>query len=91
MFKLYSFSMYNFQINKAPYSAQQALKFLAHSYKSEGFLSLWRGNSATMARIIPYAAIQFTAHEQWKRILDVDQDKSKKYINKLKICNICIK
>ncbi|XP_059484889.1 mitochondrial coenzyme A transporter SLC25A42 [Neocloeon triangulifer] len=66
----------NFQINQAPYSARQALKFLVKSYKREGFLSLWRGNSATMARIIPYAAIQFTAHEQWKQILNVDQDKS---------------
>lgn len=24
-----------------------------------------------MARIVPYAAIQFTAHEQWKRVLNV--------------------
>jgi solute carrier family 25, member 42 len=76
-------SKLNLQINKAPYSARQALKFLARSYKSEGFLSLWRGNSATMARIIPYASIQFTSHEQWKRVLDVDQDKSRSKFSKL--------
>lgn len=66
----------NFQISNAPYSAQEALRFLKNTYKNEGLFNLWRGNSATMARIIPYAAIQFTAHEQWKRILKVDSDNS---------------
>ncbi|XP_017772137.1 PREDICTED: mitochondrial coenzyme A transporter SLC25A42-like [Nicrophorus vespilloides] len=62
----------NFQISPKPYSTKRALKFLINTYKSEGVFALWRGNSATMARIVPHAAIQFTAHEQWKRILQID-------------------
>ncbi|XP_022902261.1 mitochondrial coenzyme A transporter SLC25A42 [Onthophagus taurus] len=62
----------NFQISEKPYSTKKALKFLIQTLKNHGFFALWRGNSATMARIVPYAAIQFTAHEQWKRLLNVD-------------------
>nr|CAD7206415.1 unnamed protein product [Timema douglasi] len=68
----------NFQISEKPYSAKEAIKFLVRTYQQEGLISLWRGNSATMARIIPYSAIQFTAHEQWKRVLHIDMDKDKK-------------
>ncbi|KAF7269280.1 dephosphocoenzyme A carrier [Rhynchophorus ferrugineus] len=63
----------NFQISHKPYSTRKALKFLVETFKKQGFFALWRGNSATMARIVPYCAIQFTAHEQWKRVLKVDQ------------------
>ncbi|XP_072946903.1 mitochondrial coenzyme A transporter SLC25A42 [Epargyreus clarus] len=62
----------NFQTSQTPYSWRAAVQFLSHSARTEGWAALWRGNSATMARIVPYAAIQFTAHEHWKRLLGVD-------------------
>ncbi|XP_053991682.1 mitochondrial coenzyme A transporter SLC25A42 isoform X2 [Hylaeus anthracinus] len=62
----------NFQISKQPYTGRAAVEFLIRTLRTEGLLSLWRGNSATMVRIIPYSAVQFTAHEQWKRVLGVN-------------------
>lgn len=63
-----------FQVTKMSFSARGAIRFLIRSYREEGLISLWRGNSATMARIIPYAAVQFTAHEHWKHILQTDRE-----------------
>ncbi|XP_041983669.1 mitochondrial coenzyme A transporter SLC25A42 [Aricia agestis] len=62
----------NFQVSATPYSWAAALRFLRDAVRAEGWAALWRGNSATMARIVPYAAVQFAAHEQWKRLLGVD-------------------
>lgn len=66
----------NFQISKQQYSQRAAIAFLIETYKRDGLLSLWRGNSATMIRIVPYSAIQFAAHEQWKTILHVNSKES---------------
>lgn len=62
----------SFQVSHQPYSFVAAYRFLADSYKNHGLLFLWRGNSATMMRVVPFAALQFCAHEQWRRVLAVD-------------------
>lgn len=56
-------------VSSQRFSTKAALRFLVNTFKNEGVTSLWRGNSATLVRIVPYAAIQFTSHEQFKLIL----------------------
>lgn len=73
---------------RTPYSFRAALRFLAGCARAEGAAALWRGNSATMARIVPYAAIQFTAHEQWKRALGVDSPQKAKSVRPLNLLGV---
>lgn len=35
----------------------------------ENFLALYKGNFIQMIRAVPYAAIQFTAFEQYKKVM----------------------
>ena len=56
-------------VDNKSFSFLKAFEYLVKNYKTDGLLSLWRGNSATMARIVPYAAIQFASYEQYKRLL----------------------
>ncbi|XP_075548929.1 dephosphocoenzyme A carrier isoform X1 [Dermacentor variabilis] len=68
----------NFQIHNEQFSFPKAIKFLVNSYKEHGLFSWWRGNTATMARVVPFAACQYAAHEHWKIILKVDTNERRK-------------
>jgi Ca2+-binding EF-hand superfamily protein len=53
-----------FQVSKRPFSLRAAARFGADIVQKEGILKLWKGHGAMVARVLPYAAIHFAAHEQ---------------------------
>lgn len=59
----------DFTVSQEPYSVRGALRFIRETWQQQGLRALWRGNSATMLRVVPFAAIQFVAHEQFKMFL----------------------
>ncbi|GFR64905.1 solute carrier family 25 member 42, partial [Elysia marginata] len=72
-------SLWGWYVTNRPFSAREAVAFIANTVRQSGFFSLWRGNSATLVRIVPYSAIQFSSHEQYKIWLNTD---NRKYVSK---------
>nr|CAX74637.1 Grave disease carrier protein homolog [Schistosoma japonicum] len=61
----------NFQSTRMPFNVRNLTQFLKNTYQEQGFMCLWRGNTATLARIFPYAAIQYSAHDHYKYLLGI--------------------
>ena len=53
-----------FQVSDRPFSIRAALRHGGDIVRNEGVLRLWKGHSAMVARVLPYASIHFAAHEQ---------------------------
>eukprot|EP00742_Colponemidia_sp_Colp-10_P008646 GILJ01009379.1.p1 GENE.GILJ01009379.1~~GILJ01009379.1.p1 ORF type:complete len:313 (-),score=19.96 GILJ01009379.1:53-991(-) len=58
-----------FQVSSERFSFPRAYKELFRIIHEEGIHALWKGNSAMMARIMPYAALQYMTFDQYKRLL----------------------
>ncbi|KAK3755749.1 hypothetical protein QZH41_019982, partial [Actinostola sp. cb2023] len=44
--------------------------------KEEGILGYFKGNGTNVIRIIPYSAVQFTAYEEYKKLLNIPEHSS---------------
>ena len=58
-----------FQVSDRSFSLRAALRHGSDIVRNEGVLRLWKGHSAMVARVLPYAAIHFAAHEQLNALL----------------------
>ena len=57
-----------FQIRSKAYSPEGIIPTFRSIVQKEGIAGLWKGNTATLLRIFPYAAIQFYSFENYKKV-----------------------
>ena len=46
---------------------------IAQVYREEGLTKLWKGNTATILRVIPYSATQYAAFRGYSHLIMVDE------------------
>eukprot|EP01125_Pyxidicula_operculata_P021400 TRINITY_DN8226_c0_g1_i1.p1 TRINITY_DN8226_c0_g1~~TRINITY_DN8226_c0_g1_i1.p1 ORF type:complete len:299 (+),score=23.80 TRINITY_DN8226_c0_g1_i1:51-947(+) len=66
-----------FQTKHPSYHYTGVLNTMKLIIENEGWKKLWRGNTATIVRVFPYAAIQFMSYEKYKKLL-IPQNNEKK-------------
>ncbi|KAM9956647.1 hypothetical protein ACTFIW_000617 [Dictyostelium discoideum] len=65
-----------YQIKSELYSLNSVYGSMLKIVENEGIKGLWRGNSATILRVFPYAAVQFLSYETIKNHLVADKSSS---------------
>lgn len=60
-----------FQVTERRFSLSNALQLMRRIYHQDGFRALFRGNSATVLRVMPYAGIQHSSFDYFRRKLMV--------------------
>lgn len=61
-----------FQTSTKVFNARNVIHEMAEICKLEGIAGLWRGNSATVLRVFPYAGIQFCSFDLYKKLFSDD-------------------
>ncbi|WVZ14538.1 hypothetical protein V8G54_012104 [Vigna mungo] len=58
-----------FQTRRAEFQSTGLIGSAVRIAKTEGLLGFYRGNGASVARIIPYSAIHYTSYEEYRRLI----------------------
>ncbi|KAI5055934.1 hypothetical protein GOP47_0029455 [Adiantum capillus-veneris] len=58
-----------YQTQNATFGSFGLLHSLGFIYQKEGALGFYKGNGASVIRVVPYAALHFTAYEQYRRLM----------------------
>lgn len=61
------------QVSNKPFSLRLAGRKIVQVYHEEGFTRLWKGNTATILRVIPYSATQFASFRGYSHLVMVDE------------------
>lgn len=56
-----------FQTRRAEFHGSGLIGSFRTIYRTEGLLGFYRGNGASVARIVPYAALHYMAYEEYRR------------------------
>ncbi|XP_066329812.1 mitochondrial carrier protein CoAc2-like [Miscanthus floridulus] len=56
-----------FQTRRAEFRGSGLIGSFRTIYRTEGLLGFYRGNGASVARIVPYAALHYMAYEEYRR------------------------
>jgi solute carrier family 25 phosphate transporter 23/24/25/41 len=62
------------QVGNQEYVGRGVIRGLAHIYREEGAVGLFRGNGTNVLRMVPYSAVQFAVYERVKEVCCVPAD-----------------
>ncbi|KAK5581411.1 hypothetical protein RB653_001443 [Dictyostelium firmibasis] len=65
-----------YQVKSKTYSINSVYGLIKNIIKNEGLKGLWKGNTATILRIFPYSAIQWTSYDYLKNNFVTDKKSS---------------
>ena len=63
-----------FQVSSTPFTFRKIPLLISRIIQDEGTSALWKGNTATLVRVFPYAGVQFMVYDSLKKYFTVKRE-----------------